>query len=152
MGLTRGQATRFYDRLGRGRDLQAFHEDRTINELISHASFATARSVFELGCGTGRLVEKLPDHYLPVDATYLGVEIHDTPAGPSRTRLQRFGGRAQILLVDGSGPLPGRWRRRSPQSVTERTRAWMTAGRRCPPGPCMPRRFRRRLDGAEPTG
>jgi SAM-dependent methyltransferase len=107
MGLTRDQAKRFYDRMGRGQDLQAFYEDRAINELISHASLESARSVFELGCGTGRLAERLLDHHLPPDAKYVGIEISQTMAALSRTRLQRFGGRAHVLLVDGSGPLPG---------------------------------------------
>jgi len=35
MGLTGDQAKRFYDRLGRGQDLQAFYEDQAINELVS---------------------------------------------------------------------------------------------------------------------
>jgi len=63
--------------------------------------------VFELGCGTGRLAEKLFDHHLPADAMYVGVDISETMADLSRTRLQRFHGRAQVLLVDGSRPLPG---------------------------------------------
>lgn len=107
MGLTRDQAKRFYDRMGRGQDLQAFYEDRAINEMVPHASFETARSVFELGCGTGRLAEKLLDHHLPADATYVGVDISDTMADLSGTRLERFDGRAQVLLMDGSAPLPG---------------------------------------------
>ncbi len=108
MGLTRDEAKRFYDRMGRGQDLQAFYEDRAINELVSHASFETARSVFELGCGTGRLAASLLDNHLPADATYVGVDISDTMTDLSQARLERFDGRAQVLLADGSGPLPGR--------------------------------------------
>jgi len=106
VGLTRAQAKRFYDRLGRGQDLQAFYEDRAIKDLLAHGSFATASSVFELGCGTGRLAETLLEHHLPPDATYVGVDISDTMINLSRARLLRFGSRAQILKVDGV-PLPG---------------------------------------------
>ena len=107
MGLTRAQAKRFYDRMGRGQDLQGFYEDRALNDLIAQASFEAARSVFELGCGTGRLADRLLDHHLPADATYVGVDISDTMVGLSRARLQRFDRRAQVLLIDGSVPLPG---------------------------------------------
>ena len=107
MGLSRSQAKRFYDRLGRGQDLQAFYEDPAVSDLVAHSSFETAHSVFELGCGTGRLADKLLDHSLPADAVYLGVDISDTMVNLSRARLQRFGSRAQVVRVDGSAPLPG---------------------------------------------
>ena len=106
MGLTRDQAKRFYDRMGRGQDLQGFYEDRALGELVAHGSFEAARSVFELGCGTGRLADRLLDHHLPADAAYVGVDISDTMVDLSRARLHRFP-RAQVLLVDGSAPLPG---------------------------------------------
>jgi ubiquinone/menaquinone biosynthesis C-methylase UbiE len=106
IGLTPRQAKRFYDRLGRAQDLQAFYEDRAARQLIAAAAFPTAQAVFELGCGTGRLAENLLAHHLPSDARYLGADISDTMAGLSRPRLRRFGERAQILRADATMPLP----------------------------------------------
>jgi ubiquinone/menaquinone biosynthesis C-methylase UbiE len=106
IGLTPRQAKRFYDRLGRAQDLQAFYEDRAARQLIAAAAFPAARAVFELGCGTGRLAEKLLAHHLPSDARYLGADISDTMARLSRARLRRFGERAQILRADATMPLP----------------------------------------------
>ena len=105
-GLTPHQAQRFYDRLGRAQDLQAFYEDRPAAELIAAASFPAARSVFELGCGTGRLAENLLARHLPADASYLGADISDTMVALSQARLRRFGGRARVLRADGTVPLP----------------------------------------------
>jgi ubiquinone/menaquinone biosynthesis C-methylase UbiE len=105
-GLTPGEAKRFYDRIGRAQDLQAFYEDRAVRELIAAASFPAARSVFELGCGTSRLAENLLAHHLPADARYLGADISDTMVTLSQARLRRFGERAQVLRVDGTTRLP----------------------------------------------
>ena len=93
-------------RLGRAQDLQAFYEDRPVAELIAAASFPAARSVFELGCGTGRLAENLLARHLPADASYLGTDISDTMAAPSQARLRRFGERAHVLRADATAPLP----------------------------------------------
>jgi ubiquinone/menaquinone biosynthesis C-methylase UbiE len=105
-GLTNEQAKRFYDRLGRAQDYQAFYEDRAIRELVSRGSFEISRSVLELGCGTGRLAEMLLTHHLSSDASYLGVDISDTMVDLSRARLERFGGRAQVVKVDPNARLP----------------------------------------------
>jgi ubiquinone/menaquinone biosynthesis C-methylase UbiE len=104
--LTPPQARRFYDRFGRAQDLQAFYEDRAVTELIAAASFPAARSVFELGCGTGRLAEKLLACHLPADARYLGADISGTMVRLSQARLRRFGQRAGVLRADGTTPLP----------------------------------------------
>ena len=105
-GLAPHQARRFYDRLGRGQDLQAFYEDQPAAELIAAASFPAARSVFELGCGTGRLAENLLARHLPAGARYLGADISDTMVTLSQARLRRFGGRAHVLRADATVPLP----------------------------------------------
>jgi ubiquinone/menaquinone biosynthesis C-methylase UbiE len=106
LGLTPQQAKRFYDRLGRAQDLQAFYEDRAVNQLIAAASFPAAHAVFELGCGTGRLAEHLLAHHLPAEARYLGADISDTMVALSRVRLRRFSHRAQVLRADATRPLP----------------------------------------------
>ncbi len=114
MALTPGQARRFYDRFGRAQDLQAFYEDRAIGELLAHASFPAARSVFELGCGTGRLAATLLARELPADARYVGADISGTMTGLSWARLHGFGRRAQVIRADGSMRFPvadGGWDR-----------------------------------------
>jgi ubiquinone/menaquinone biosynthesis C-methylase UbiE len=100
--LTRQQAKAFYDRFGAKQDKQAFYEDPPLNDLISHADFEHAHSVFEFGCGTGRFAEQLLDHHLPSDAIYRGIDLSDTMVALARQRLGRFGERANVDLSDGS--------------------------------------------------
>jgi hypothetical protein len=47
--LTHEQAQAFYNRMGAKQDWQAFYEAIATNDLIAHASFETAQSVFEFG-------------------------------------------------------------------------------------------------------
>ena len=47
--LSPEQAKRFYHRLGPRQDWQAFYENPAINELIAHATFDSAHSLFEFG-------------------------------------------------------------------------------------------------------
>ena len=105
-GLTPGQARRFYDRLGRAQDLQAFYEDRAVRDLIGHASLATAGSVFELGCGTGRMAGGLLDRWLPPGARYLGADISTTMTGLASARLRPYRDRAAVVRADGTRRLP----------------------------------------------
>jgi ubiquinone/menaquinone biosynthesis C-methylase UbiE len=56
----------------------------------------------ELGCGTGRVAERLLAEALPADARYLGIDASATMAGLARTRLARFGARAEVRQSDGS--------------------------------------------------
>lgn len=105
-GLTPSEAKRFYDRFGRKQDLQSFYEDRAVRDLVTAGSFGTARAVFELGCGTGRLAADLLAHHLPGQATYLGADISGTMVALSQARLSRFGDRARVLRADGTADLP----------------------------------------------
>ncbi len=56
---TLAQISALYDRFGGWLDTQAFYKDPAIDELFSHADFERARFVYELGCGTGRLAERI---------------------------------------------------------------------------------------------
>jgi SAM-dependent methyltransferase len=99
MPLTRDQTRRFYDRLGRWQDWQRY-EDRALDALVLAGEFDAARAVFELGCGTGRLAERLLRHHLPADARYVGVDLSRTMAGLAAARLRAWPDRAVVRQAD----------------------------------------------------
>jgi cyclopropane fatty-acyl-phospholipid synthase-like methyltransferase len=102
--LTTSEARAFYDRFGAKQDSQAFYEDPALDALIAHADFEHARSVFEFGCGTGRLASRLLATVLPEDCRYLGVDVSETMIGLARERLQPWAGRASVVHSDGRVP------------------------------------------------
>lgn len=91
----------FYDSFGARQDWQAFYERPATGELIAHADFDRAHSVFELGCGTGSFAEELLAYYLVDDAAYTGVDLSSTMVGLARERLSRFGAKAHVRQSDG---------------------------------------------------
>ena len=105
--ITRDEAAAFYDRFGSGLDRMRKFEDRARIRLARHGDFGAARSVFEFGCGTGRLAELLLSRSLPADARYLGVDVSSRMVEIARARLARFGRRAEVALTDGSVRVPG---------------------------------------------
>ncbi len=104
--LTHDQARAFYDRFGSKQDLQRFYEDRAVEALLGHGDFEQAHSVVELGCGTGRLAERLLRERLPATARYLAVDVSATMVALARSRLQPFGDRARAVQTDGALALP----------------------------------------------
>ncbi len=100
--LTHQQAISFYNHLGAKQDWQAFFEVPATRELIAHASFEAAQTVFEFGCGTGAFAEQVLVHHLPPQATYLAVDSSATMIRLARSRLERFGARVTIQQTDGS--------------------------------------------------
>ncbi|MFQ5509503.1 MAG: class I SAM-dependent methyltransferase [Leptospirillia bacterium] len=105
-GFSRDQARDFYDGFGVRQDRQAWYESCGMNALAAHGGFGSARSVFELGVGTGRLAERLLSHYIPAHTQYLAVDLSATMAGLARTRLERFGERVRVKVSDGSLTIP----------------------------------------------
>ncbi len=105
MALTLNQARSVYDRIGRVQDWQAFYEDATINRLVAEAAFAGDQTIFEFGCGTGRLAGRLLAE-LPSSVNYLGVDISPVMINLATSRLAAWTERAKVVLVDGSLPLP----------------------------------------------
>jgi cyclopropane fatty-acyl-phospholipid synthase-like methyltransferase len=105
--LSRDRAKAFYDAFGAKQDAQAFYEEKALRELIAHSDFPHAASVFEFGCGTGKLAERLLEHHMRIGATYAGVDLSSTMVTLARTRLARFGERARIEQTDGSDPWRG---------------------------------------------
>jgi ubiquinone/menaquinone biosynthesis C-methylase UbiE len=102
--LSRDEARRVYDRIGKRQDTQAFYEDPATDELIHHGEFSAAQSVFELGCGTGRFAARLLADHLPETAAYHAVDSSPTMVQLAQARLERFGRRAEVRLSDGAPP------------------------------------------------
>jgi ubiquinone/menaquinone biosynthesis C-methylase UbiE len=105
VALTLKQARAVYDRIGRVQDWQAFYEDPATNRLVANANLGGDQTIFEFGCGTGRLAERLLKA-LPPSVTYLGVDISPVMINLASSRLAAWPERAKTLLVDGSLPLP----------------------------------------------
>jgi ubiquinone/menaquinone biosynthesis C-methylase UbiE len=104
--LSHEQAKTFYDRFGSKQDLQRLYEDPAIRVLVAHADFEHARSVVELGCGTGRFAEMLLRDRLSSSATYLGVDVSSTMVHLAASRLEPFGQRARALQTSGTIAIP----------------------------------------------
>ncbi|HVS63411.1 MAG TPA: class I SAM-dependent methyltransferase [Thermoanaerobaculia bacterium] len=104
--LSHEEARAFYDRFGRNQDWQRFYEDPAIDALLRRADFESARSVVELGCGTGRLAARLLEERLPSEATYAGFDLSRTMARLARERIAPWSDRTEIRLTDGSPHLP----------------------------------------------
>lgn len=102
--LTIAEARTFYDRFEARQDSQSFYEDAAVDDLLAHSAFDSARHVFELGCGTGRVAERILD---ATSATYAGVDVSDTMIRLSSSRLARFGERARVRRTDGGDPFDG---------------------------------------------
>ena len=102
--LSHQEARRIYDRIGAGQDTQAFYEDVATRELIRHGEFASARAVFEFGCGTGRFARTLLRDHLAPTATYRGVDLSPKMVGLAERRLSEFAERARVVLTDGDPP------------------------------------------------
>ena len=99
--FSREDARRFYDRFGAKQDKQGFYEDAALDALVRHGGFSGARSVLEIGCGTGRLAKRLLSDHLPASARYVGVDISETMVSLAKMRLEPWVGRAEVCMSDG---------------------------------------------------
>lgn len=104
--LSHAEARRFYDRFGARQDKQSFYEDAALDVLVEHARFGEAQAVVEFGCGTGRLAERLLEGPLAGNATYRGFDISATMIELTRSRLERFAERAEVIQTGGEMRLP----------------------------------------------
>jgi ubiquinone/menaquinone biosynthesis C-methylase UbiE len=104
--LTKDEARDFYNYFGSKQDTQGFYEDRALHDLIDHATFDQAKSIFEFGIGTGKFAEELLANHLPVNCRYSGVDISQTMLDLSTERLQSWSERVEVRLSDGSMQLP----------------------------------------------
>ena len=74
-------------------------------QLVASGALAPDQTIFEFGCGTGRLAARLLGT-LPPDVTYIGVDISPVMINLATRRLAAWAQRATAVLVDGSLPLP----------------------------------------------
>lgn len=88
-------ATRYYDRFGAMQDKQ-FYERVPLTELIAHAGFENASSVFELGCGTGRFAARLFAEQFPPKTHYTGIDISPTMVEIAARRLKPWSDRSTL--------------------------------------------------------
>jgi SAM-dependent methyltransferase len=100
--LTHEQAQAFYDWMGKKQDWQAFYEAKATHVLITHASFEAAQAIFEFGCGTGALAERLLTSHLSPSARYVAVDSSTTMVRLAKARLACFGPRVEVQQTDGS--------------------------------------------------
>ena len=100
--LSPAEAAAVYDRIGRAQDTQAFYEDAAVDALIAHGGFGAARSIFEVGCGTGRVAERLLRDHCPAEACYRGVDVSTTMVDIARERLAVYADRATVTTTDGA--------------------------------------------------
>jgi len=99
--LSRREAREVYDDIGRWQDTQTFYEAPALDELIAHGAFDEARTIFEVGCGTGRLAERLLRERCLSETRYEGVDLSATMVEIARERLASFGERATVRRTDG---------------------------------------------------
>jgi ubiquinone/menaquinone biosynthesis C-methylase UbiE len=100
MVLKPSEAQAFYDRFGKKQDTQGFYEDPAIDDLLAQASFSAAKSVFEFGCGTGRLAARLLKDILPEKASYAGCDLSRTMVDVATQRIAPYARRAQVFQAD----------------------------------------------------
>lgn len=100
--LSPAEAAAVYDRIGRAQDTQAFYEDAAVDALIAHGEFGAAESIFEVGCGTGRVAERLLRDHCPAEACYRGVDVSTTMVDLARDRLAAYPDRATVTRTDGA--------------------------------------------------
>jgi len=104
--LTVDEARKFYDRFGAKQDRQVFYERKALESLVQASRFGDAQSVFEFGCGTGRLALELLERHLSPACRYLGIDVSSTMIGISSTRLAPHAARASAILASGDLKLP----------------------------------------------
>ena len=91
-----------YDRTGRWQDAQAVYDAPAVDALLAHGAFEEADTLFEIGCGTGRVADRLLRSHAPPDARYVGVDLSATMVDLARDRMAAFGDRAEVVQTDGT--------------------------------------------------
>jgi len=100
--LSPGEARQVYDQIGVLQDSQAFYEGPAFDALSRYGRFENARTVVEVGCGTGYFADRLLRDHLPTDSQYVGVDVSATMVNRARERLSAYRKRVRIQCTDGS--------------------------------------------------
>ncbi len=108
--LSRTEARAVYDRIGRAQDTQALYEDPALDVLVAHGHFAAAQSILEVGCGTGRLAQRLLRNHFSPGARYVGLDLsprmveiaRDRLSDDDRAEIHRTGGTVSFDHPDSS--------------------------------------------------
>lgn len=96
--LTHDEARAAYDRVGARQDTQSWYEDAAVDVLIAHGGLEDATLVLDVGCGTGRLAERV----LEAGAErVLASDPSPVMVGLARTRLAPYGDRSSVLEAFG---------------------------------------------------
>lgn len=104
--IDHGEIARFYDRIGRVEDWWSVFGDRAVGSLLDRGAFDSARAICELGCGTGRLAERILQDHASADCRYVGVDISRTMTERAQRRLAPWRGRATVIRADAVPRLP----------------------------------------------
>lgn len=104
--LSRDQARAFYDRFGRGQDIQAWFENKAMEDLLGHADLGQAKEVLEFGSGTGRFADRLLASHLSPTSRFTALELSETMVALTRKRLEPWAERATVVQTDGVPLLP----------------------------------------------
>lgn len=98
--LSEQEVKSFYNNHGIKQDRAKF-EEAAFEAILPAMQLDSAESIFEFGCGTGRVAVQMLELHLSKTATYHGVDISQTMAQITEERLARFGERAQVALSTG---------------------------------------------------
>jgi len=104
--LGRAAVRAYYDRFGAKQDSQGFYEEPAIDALIAHADFEHASQVYECGCGTGKLAQRLLASHLPGTARYLGCDLSPVMTRLAERRIEAYAPRARIVQTEGEIRFP----------------------------------------------
>jgi ubiquinone/menaquinone biosynthesis C-methylase UbiE len=105
--LTPDEAAAVYDRIGRAQDTQAFYETPAIDVLIEHGAFGAAHTILEVGCGTGRVAERLLRDHCSSEAQYHGFDLSERMTQIARARLSAYAERATVEQTNGTFAFDG---------------------------------------------
>ena len=95
--LTPEQARAYYDRNAHRQDAQGWYADAALERLVALGDFGNASEVLELGCGTGRLAQRLLRDHLATHARYTGIDISPSMLARAGTRLKKYATRATLI-------------------------------------------------------
>jgi ubiquinone/menaquinone biosynthesis C-methylase UbiE len=88
--------------VGAWQDTQAVYEAPALNALVACGQWGRVGSLFELGCGTGRLAARLLRNGLPANARYTGVDLSPVMVRRARMRLAPYRPRATVRRTSGN--------------------------------------------------